>query len=1316
MRISFMLYFCLLSLISLAQPFQETILSSNITDPYAIECMDFNKDTYDDIIVSGLNQLIWYDNQNGLNYKKISIIDTINTVRDFEIVDYDLDTHYDIICITNDKLFWLENDGNMNFSYHLLTDTLTNARKVRAADMDNDGDIDILFSISDNFFDIFLYQNNGTNNTCSIIDRVDYNGIYIVDYNNDGDMDLLTKTNYSPFTTEELAILINNGSNVFTEQQIYEKTGNIDITEARFTYLNNDTTIDLLIADNIQKELYWLKSCNTRIDILSSQYISDVLAHDFNKDGVKDIVYKYEYSGSYKFYVLQGAFAGSTINFTQVLVYNLGTSSDYILPLDANADTCSDFAYISAARDEVAYMKNNNNFSFSLTRLATAITLPESMIRVDLDQDGDMDIVSVSSNEEIIWLDRKTDSTYEQKIIINTLDNPIQIAVDDIDEDGYSDIITASIGDADFSIWYNDGQQNFTEFFLTSTTAQLSNPSYFAICDLDNDNDKDFVIVASSTSTTNPKGIFWIRNEGSGLFSSPIVIKNNLNLMGELIVHDFDNDGNTDIIVADHEYGTSGLHVIKNNNNATSFTFMLPVPFRAVSIRKGDIDGDSLMDFVTRNDETNDIVWFKNNGNLTFTPHTIVMNENRDVRFELCDDGNDGHTDIFFYESFYGYTNYSDFNAGILKNDGNEVFTQTNFFENTYNILSAIPMDTDNDNDIDVFMGIDIFDKISFYKNFRINLLLPTINIWPTTSDIIYGDSLGQSVLSGGSTSVPGIFGFTDSSYVPDAGFFNAQLIFIPDNDSVYASITGQTTITVHKAVPVIYTWPQASAIEFGQSLNSSQFAGDSTSTPGIFTFDNPSNTPNLGVYTSNVTFTPNDTNNYISLIGTVDVVVTKANPLINLWPSASEINCGDTLGKAVLSGGSASVNGLFTFNNPSFMPLSGIYSAQISFIPNDNMHYNTISANVDILIMGLDTTVISHQFCEGTVYNFYGTLLNTHGIYYQQLTSLISGCDSVIKLELSENPNNEFIENAAICNGTSFAWHGNTYTTQGIYYDSLTTVLGCDSVYILHLNINPNHEFNENAAICNGTSFAWHGNTYTTQGIYHDSLTTLAGCDSVYILHLNINPNHEFTENAAICFGSSFAWHGNTYTTQGIYYDSLTTVAGCDSVYMLLLTVNDLPIVNLLGLDTLYCIYNPPVTLNGMPVGGSYSGQGINGNEFFPANAGIGVWPVLYTYTNNNGCSNSDTVYVIVDECIGTDEIQEQDIKLYPNPGNGIFSIEGSQIRTVWVNDLTGKLIYYKEFQTEIVQIDLSSFPKAVYILKVFNGEYYSFARILLQ
>ena len=166
----------------------------------------------------------------------------------------------------------------------------------------------------------------------------------------------------------------------------------------------------------------------------------------------------------------------------------------------------------------------------------------------------------------------------------------------------------------------------------------------------------------------------------------------------------------------------------------------------------------------------------------------------------------------------------------------------------------------------------------------------------------------------------------------------------------------------------------------------------------------------------------------------------------------------------------------------------------------------------------------------------------------------------------------------------------------------------------------------------------------------------------------------------------------------------------------MLLLTVNDLPIVNLLGLDTLYCIYNPPVTLNGMPIGGSYSGQGVNGNEFFPANAGIGVWPVLYTYTNNNGCSNSDTVYVIVDECIGTDEIQEQDIKLYPNPGNGIFSIEGSKIRTVWVNDITGKLIYYKEFQTKIVQIDLSSFPKAVYILKVFNGEYYSFARILLQ
>ncbi|MDF2437823.1 MAG: hypothetical protein K0Q95_2199 [Bacteroidota bacterium] len=43
-----------------------------------------------------------------------------------------------------------------------------------------------------------------------------------------------------------------------------------------------------------------------------------------------------------------------------------------------------------------------------------------------------------------------------------------------------------------------------------------------------------------------------------------------------------------------------------------------------------------------------------------------------------------------------------------------------------------------------------------------------------------------------------------------------------------------------------------------------------------------------------------------------------------------------------------------------------------------------------------------------------------------------------------------------------------------------------------------------------------------------------------------------------------------------------------------------------------------------GFPSGGTYSGTGVSSNVFNPATSGVGTFPVSYTYTNGNGCSNS--------------------------------------------------------------------------------------------
>ena len=68
-------------------------------------------------------------------------------------------------------------------------------------------------------------------------------------------------------------------------------------------------------------------------------------------------------------------------------------------------------------------------------------------------------------------------------------------------------------------------------------------------------------------------------------------------------------------------------------------------------------------------------------------------------------------------------------------------------------------------------------------------------------------------------------------------------------------------------------------------------------------------------------------------------------------------------------------------------------------------------------------------------------------------------------------------------------------------------------------------------------------------------------------------------------------------------------------------------PAVSFTGLATTYLSNDPAGTLTGSPAGGTFSGPGITGNQFIPANAGAGgPYIITYTYTKAAGCSGTDT------------------------------------------------------------------------------------------
>lgn len=192
---------------------------------------------------------------------------------------------------------------------------------------------------------------------------------------------------------------------------------------------------------------------------------------------------------------------------------------------------------------------------------------------------------------------------------------------------------------------------------------------------------------------------------------------------------------------------------------------------------------------------------------------------------------------------------------------------------------------------------------------------------------------------------------------------------------------------------------------------------------------------------------------------------------------------------------------------------------------------------------------------CEGEVCNFFGRELTKTGTYYESyITS--HGCDSVYQLNLTVTPSYEVLQSAAICEGETYMFRGKVLTEQGTYYDSLTTVHGCDSVIKLVLTINPTYLFEKDVEICDSETYEFRGRTLNQTGTYYDNLQTGTGCDSVYKLNLTVHPTYFFHTVETTCDNHPYSYRGKLYDKSGVYYDSLATTFGCDSVYRLDLTV----------------------------------------------------------------------------------------------------------------------------------------------------------------
>jgi gliding motility-associated-like protein len=163
------------------------------------------------------------------------------------------------------------------------------------------------------------------------------------------------------------------------------------------------------------------------------------------------------------------------------------------------------------------------------------------------------------------------------------------------------------------------------------------------------------------------------------------------------------------------------------------------------------------------------------------------------------------------------------------------------------------------------------------------------------------------------------------------------------------------------------------------------------------------------------------------------------------------------------------------------------------------------------------DTIFISDEFCQGETYNFAGNVYGSGGVYYPTLPASV-GCDTIVALTLNELE--VFSQNIfeTICQGDTFFIESFFHTSTGVYRDTLTTILGCDSIINLDLTVlNPqvgvtipdtiicsNLEIPLNASGStggSGVSYLWSTNEGNITGNINDNMTTVDAAGKYYFM-----------------------------------------------------------------------------------------------------------------------------------------------------------------------------------------------------------------------
>ena len=339
--------------------------------------------------------------------------------------------------------------------------------------------------------------------------------------------------------------------------------------------------------------------------------------------------------------------------------------------------------------------------------------------------------------------------------------------------------------------------------------------------------------------------------------------------------------------------------------------------------------------------------------------------------------------------------------------------------------------------------------------------------------------------------------------------------------------------------------------------------------------------------------------------------------------------NTGGVFNELTASGAFDSSSGVFNADGLDAGEYNFMYVVYGYNATSDTSYFN-------ISVVGVLTSTEEITICENAFpFDWNGIAITEVGEQSVLLSSLITGCDSLVTLTTNTNPLISATEEITICeNAFPFDWNGIAITEvgeQSVLLSSLIT--GCDSLVTLTTNTNPLISATEEITICeNELPFDWNGLSLTEAGTESVLLSSaLTGCDSTISLNLLVNAIPTSTTDTLVC-GSQFpiSWNGSVINGEGTQSVTLVSASGCDSIATINVSVDQLsaPIIYSDGPVSCpedvvrFSVDEEPNAIYYWSGPEGFSSSDLS-HEFALSENLMGIYSVYYTL---NSCSSDET------------------------------------------------------------------------------------------